>query len=165
MIMDKNRVVTAFLTATILTALAVYKRYFYFQTQHEFTLEFGKSLLSPLFLIFFVCSALSLTFPLNFQVGKEAYREATGYYRFLRARKRFTESLKRAPIGTLAATDATKIAKYLDLPLWIAEKLTSVMQKTILLKRHFLYAFWAATTLLTTITPYVLWKIFKTINN
>ena len=135
--------------AVMLTAVAIYKRFFSFENRHEFQLEFGHDMLDPNFVAFSFFSAICLAFPLNFKVGGQMYRYASGYYVEHKKRRKYMESLWRAPVTTIALQDPKLTSKYLGLPFWLAQYLSNFSKKTA-------YIFFG-----TMILILVLWKMKK----
>ena len=131
--MDKNTASIAFLIAFLLTALAVYKRYHSFGGAHEFSLVFGRPLLSPKLVLFSVSSAAVLVAPLNYKVGEKAYRDISGYYERMRDREAFFKSLKENPVTTIAFSDAARTSDHLGLPYSLAVALRAFAKKTLCL--------------------------------
>ena len=152
--MKKEKLIIVCSLALFLTSIAIYKRFFSFGTMHEFSLEFGRSPLNPRFFFFSVLSAFALSAPINYKVGKKAYRQISGYYENLRDRRAFFKELKAGPIITIAFNKPSRTSKHLGLAFPLAVALNMFAKNTL-----YLLGISICTILATTFI--VIWKIYN----
>jgi len=155
--MDKNKTAGALIVTLLMTLVVLRKRQQGVGDEKAFQIEFGRGFLDPYLILFSIVFTLLFMAPLDYQLGRETYRQATNYYGNLKDRRAFFRELEADTILVFASDDDERIAKHLELPKWVVINLSSFISTYLQLTKYLPYIAIGVSTSFLTLIIYFKW--------